>query len=50
MPPLEDIKPYGAYFWAKGAGWDFLESDPSWWPWDDDADDRVVRKGSIPPT
>jgi hypothetical protein len=28
MPPLEDIKPYGAYFWATGAGWDFLESSP----------------------
>ena len=50
MPPLADIKPYGAYFWATGAGWDFLESDRSWWPWDDDADDRVVRKGWTPPT
>lgn len=29
MPPLEDIKPFGAYFWVTDAGWDFYEARDS---------------------
>ncbi len=51
MPPLEDIKPFRAYFWVTGAGWDFYEARDSWWPfdWDDDADDWVLRKDWVLP-
>ena len=46
MPPLEDIKPFGAYFWVTGAGWDFLGPNDSWWPFDDDDN---LRKDWVPP-
>jgi hypothetical protein len=51
MPPREDVKPFGAYFWVTGAGWDFYEARDSWWPfdWDDDEDDFVLRKDWVPP-
>jgi hypothetical protein len=51
MPPLEDIKPFGAYFWVTGAGWEFLESNPSWWPfdWDDNEDEFMLREDWVPP-
>jgi hypothetical protein len=51
MPPLEEIKPFGAYFWVTGPGWDFLNSDPSWWPFEDSDDDELkLRKDWVPPT
>jgi hypothetical protein len=50
MPPIEDIKPFGAYFWTSGAGWDYLESNPSWWPFEDDGDGEwKLRSNWIPP-
>lgn len=51
MPALEDIKPFGAYFWVTGAGWDFYEARDEWWPfdWDDDADDWALRKDWVAP-
>lgn len=50
MPPIEEIKPFGVYFWVTGAGWDFLESNPSWWPFEDSDDDGLhLRKDWIPP-
>jgi hypothetical protein len=50
MPPIEDIKPFGAYFWLTGVGWDFLNSNSSWWPFDDDYDGQfILRKGWVPP-
>jgi hypothetical protein len=50
-PLLEDIKPFGAYFWVTGAGWDFYEARDSWWPfyWNDDKDEFVLRKDWVPP-
>jgi hypothetical protein len=50
MPPLEDIKPFGAYFWVTGTGWDFLQSDKFWWRCEDDDDGELhVRKDWTPP-
>jgi hypothetical protein len=51
MPPLEDIKPFGAYFWITGEGWDFLQTKDSWWPfdYDDDVGDFILRKDWVPP-
>jgi hypothetical protein len=51
MPPLEDIKPFGAYFWVTGTGWDFYEARDSWWPfdWDDDEDEFILRKDWVLP-
>lgn len=50
MPPIEEIKPFGAYFWVTGAGYDFLESDESWWPFepDDDGDWKLRKDWSAP--
>lgn len=49
MPPLEDIKPFGAYFWVAG-GWDSLNSNSSWWPFEDsDEGELRLRKDWVPP-
>jgi len=48
MPPLEDIKPFGAYFWVTGDGWDYLNANDSWWPFDDDGEFRL-RGDWVPP-
>jgi hypothetical protein len=50
MPPLEDIKPFGAYFWVTGDGWDFHNANESWWPFDvDDDEEFTLRKDWVPP-
>ena len=51
MPPIDDIKPYGAYFWVTGTGWDYLQSDDSWWPFEDNADGELhLRSDWDPPS
>lgn len=52
MPPLEDIKPFGAYFWVTGDGWDYINSKESWWPFnvDDDGEGEfLLREDWLPP-
>jgi hypothetical protein len=44
MPPLDDIKPFGAYFWVTGAGWDFQNANSSWWPFDEDSDGEFTLR------
>jgi hypothetical protein len=50
MPPLEDIKPFRAYFWVTGDGWDYLKANEPWWPFnvDDDGEFRL-REDWVPP-
>jgi hypothetical protein len=50
MPPIEDIKPFGAYFWVTGAGFDFHTASAPLWPFEesDDGESRV-RKDWVPP-
>jgi hypothetical protein len=50
MPPLEDIKPFGAYFWVTGDGSDFHSAARPWWPFDEDDDGEfILRKDWAPP-
>jgi hypothetical protein len=50
MPPLDDIKPYGAYFWVTGDGFDFHEASRRLWPFDEDDDGEfTLREGWVPP-
>ena len=50
MPPFEDIKPFGAYFWLTGAGSDFHNASDSWWPFEEDNDGELrLRSDWIPP-
>jgi hypothetical protein len=50
MPPLEDIRPFGAYFWITGDGWDFHTASESWWPFDVDDDGEItLRPDWAPP-
>lgn len=50
MPPLDDIKPFGAYFWVTDDGSDFHEANVSGWPFeDDDRGEFTPREDWIPP-
>jgi len=50
MPPLEDIKPWGAYFWVTEEGPEFHNASDSWWPFEDSDDDELrLRKDWTPP-
>jgi hypothetical protein len=46
MPPVEDIMPFGAYFWVTHEGQEFHNARSSWWPFDDDDN---LRKDWVPP-
>ena len=50
MPPLEEIKPFGAYFWVTGAGMDFHTASDSQWPFEyDDDGESILREDWVPP-
>jgi hypothetical protein len=36
MPPLEEIRPYRAYFWITARGWDYLNANEQLWPFESD--------------
>jgi hypothetical protein len=51
MPPLEDIRPYCAYFMETPEGLEVRRHGPPWWPFEDRDDDELrVREGWVPPS
>lgn len=50
MPPLEDIKPWGAYFYVTQEGLELHEASRPVWPFEEDADGEFeLRKNWAPP-